>query len=173
MSDEPTAEVRELAAKLFAAARAEQPGPALGRRSRCSSRHTLDRPRPRRLRQTAPHGARLPSYRRARVSCSGSPPRPWLASGVGLWLVSEPDARPLSISPDRPPSRLPRHLASPAQSWLLRCLRRRPPRRPRETKPNERRSRRRRGWIDGREDGRAVPPRRRHHVCARRRAPRS
>lgn len=106
MSDEPSPEVRELAAKLFAAARAEQPGPALGRRL------LLLEP-PRVGQGVASSRAEAASRRAPAVVPArsrffiGLAAAALLASGAGLWLVSGHDARPLSISPERTPGRPP------------------------------------------------------------------
>jgi hypothetical protein len=122
MSDEPSAEVRELAAKLFAAGRAEQPGPALGRRLLLLE---ASHPRP----SVVSPRAGVASMRSRWVR--GLAAAALLVSGAGLWLVLQHDAPELSISaerlPGRPPSSSPEPSAVAAPAPAL------PP--PEEAKP--------------------------------------
>lgn len=105
MSDEPTPEVRELAAKLFAAARAEQPGPALGRRLLLiEPPHAPSVASPRA--SIASRGPSVVVPARSRL-LRGLAAAALLVSGAGWWLVSERDAQKLSISPERVPGRTP------------------------------------------------------------------
>jgi hypothetical protein len=94
MSDQPTPEVRALAAKLFAAGRAERPGHALGRRLLL-----IEPPQAR-----ARHEQVASSERRA-VARLRSPGALWLAAAAmvaasaGVWLLLD-EVRPINISPD-------------------------------------------------------------------------
>jgi hypothetical protein len=100
MSDEPTPEVRALVAKLFAAGRAERPGPALGRRL------LLIEPPQARQGALAPRESAVSPERHVTIPAP-SRVAAWVAAAAmvagsaGLWLVLEPEPRSISISPDR------------------------------------------------------------------------
>jgi len=120
MSDEPTPELRALAATLFAAGRAERPGPALGRRLSLIEPSSAALPAPARQRQSAAP--------RLRASRAHSALPLWLAAaallagGAGLWLSGDREA-PIRISPERESrgvSTTPRKQAEAAEQVLKR-----------------------------------------------------
>jgi len=105
MTDEPTPELRALADALFAAGRAEQPEPALGRRLQL-----IDPRLAQRSPTLAPGPSRSPSSpvaaRDERPRHTFSRPAFWLsaaallAGGVGLWRLL-PSDDPIQISAER------------------------------------------------------------------------
>jgi hypothetical protein len=99
MTDEPTPEVRALAAKLFAAGRAERPGPALGRRLLLLEPPAADDGAPSPTEQI-PWGARAPSRLALWLAAAAL-----IASGIGLFFVLERDPGAVNISPERDPGR--------------------------------------------------------------------
>lgn len=117
MSDEPTPEVRELAAKLFAAARSEEPGPALRRRLLLlDSPHALSVASP--GAGVASRGSSAIVAARSRL-IRGVAAAALLASGAGVWLVLEHDTPELSISPERVPGGPPEASAVAAPAPAL------------------------------------------------------
>jgi hypothetical protein len=115
MSDEPSPELRELAAKLFAAGRAERPSPALGRRLLL-----IGSPRSRRAER--PPLEQCASVQRQGIAVRASRVAFWIAAaallGAGVWQVLAPAERVLSISRERAPSRFdPRSFGPPLETW--------------------------------------------------------